>query len=71
MANVKTIQNGSGFPDPKKEGTMYWVKEHRTYGDEEWEICLWDGWCFKAYGLQGFERKLNFPKEYVEIKKPK
>lgn len=70
MAIIGKIENGRGYPDPKKEGTHYWVKQHNNFS-EYWEICIWDGFCFLGYGLQDFNRKIVSPKEYQEIKKPK
>lgn len=64
------IENGRGYPDSKKEGCYYWVKRYSPF-DNSWEICLWNGHCFLAYGYQTFEIEIQLPIEYVEIKKPK
>lgn len=71
MAKIGKIENGRGYPDEKKAGSYYWVKETAFSAKKDWEICIWDGFCFLGYGLQTFERKLNFPEQYQEIKKPK
>lgn len=69
MATVYKIENGSGYPNENKAGNYYWVQHGVSF--KEWEICIWDGFCFLGYGLQTFERKINFPVQYQEIKKPK
>lgn len=62
------IENGRGYPTAEKEGSYYWVQRHY---DPNWEICLWDGFVFLAYGRESFEIRVPLPKKYQEIKKPK
>ncbi|WP_322970311.1 hypothetical protein [Faecalibacter sp. LW9] len=66
---MKKNINRDGYPPVTKEGSYYWV--YHGLSIQEWELCQWDGYCFKGYGLENFERKINFPIEYQEIKKPK
>lgn len=67
MADINKIENGRGYPDAEKEGSYYWVQSHYS---NDWEICLWDGFVFLAYGLQTFERVIPLPHKYQEIEKP-